>query len=84
MMQNVNDRTHQHAHSSRSRRASVVKEVSQTEHEGVSTRVLANYNHMHSLNIQYYEVVQIYRVEVAIVKADKVGVYPGTAGRLRE
>ncbi|HUS14454.1 MAG TPA: hypothetical protein VM536_05465, partial [Chloroflexia bacterium] len=47
MRQNVNDRTHQHAHSSRSRRASVVKEVSQTEHEGVSTRVLANYNHMH-------------------------------------
>ncbi len=30
MMQNVNDRTHQHAHSSRSRRASVVKEVSQS------------------------------------------------------
>ena len=76
MMQNVNDRTHQHAHSSRSRRASVVKEVSQTEHEGVSTRVLANYNHMHSLNIQYYEVVQIYRVEVAIVKADKVVFIP--------
>jgi len=49
MMQNVNDRTHQHAHSSRSRRASVVKEVSQSEHEGVSTRVIANYNHMHAL-----------------------------------
>lgn len=76
MMQNVNDRTHQHAHSSRSRRASVVKEVSQTEHEGVSTRVLANYNHMHALTIQYYEVVQIYRVEVAIVKADKVVFIP--------
>lgn len=76
MMQNVNDRTHQHAHSNRSRRASVVKEVSQTEHEGVSTRVLANYNHMHALTIQYYEVVQIYRVEVAIVKADKVVFIP--------
>lgn len=76
MMQNVNDRTHQHAHSNRSRRASVVKEVSQTEHEGISTRVLANYNHMHALTIQYYEVVQIYRVEVAIVKADKVVFIP--------
>jgi hypothetical protein len=76
MMQNVNDRTHQNAHSSRSRRASVVKEVSQTEHEGVSTRVLANYNHMHALTIQYYEVVQVYRVEVAIVKADKVVFIP--------
>ncbi|BBH18671.1 hypothetical protein Back11_00160 [Paenibacillus baekrokdamisoli] len=76
MMQNVKDRTHQNAHSSRSRRASVVKEVSQTEHEGVSTRVLANYNHMHALTIQYYEVVQIYRVEVAIAKADKVVFIP--------
>ena len=71
-MQNVNDRTHQHAHSSRSRRASVVKEVSQSEHEGVSTRVIANSNHMHALTIQYYEVVQIYRVEVALAKAERV------------
>jgi len=76
MMQNVNDRTHQHAHSSRSRRASVVKEVSQSEHEGVSTRVIANYNHMHALTVQYYEVVQVYRVEVSIVKADKVVFIP--------
>lgn len=72
MVQNVNDRTHQHAHSSRSRRASVIKEVAQSEHENVSTRVLANYNHMHALTIQYYEVVQIYRVEVALTKADRV------------
>lgn len=76
MMQNVNDTTHQQAHDSRSRRASVVKEVSQTEHEGVSTRVLANYNHMHALTIQYYEVVQVYRVEVALVKADRVVFIP--------
>lgn len=76
MMQNINDRTHQHAHSSRSRRASVVKEVSQSEHEQTSTRVLTNYNHMHALTIQYYEVVQIHRVEVALVRADKVVFVP--------
>ncbi|WP_176049196.1 hypothetical protein [Paraburkholderia kururiensis] len=76
MTQNVNDRTHQHAHDSRSRRASVVKEVSQSEHENVSTRVVANYNHMHALTVQYYEVVQVYRVEVAIVKADRVVFIP--------
>lgn len=76
MSQNINDRTHQHAHSNRSRRASVVKEVSQTEHEGVSTRVLANYNHMHALTIQYYEVVQVYRIEVAVAKADRVVFIP--------
>lgn len=76
MNQKINDRTHQHAHSSRSRRASVIKEVAQTEHENVSTRVLANYNHMHALTIQYYEVVQIYRVQVSIVKADRVVFIP--------
>jgi hypothetical protein len=37
-MQKINDRTHQYAHDSRNRRASVVKEVSQSEHENVSTR----------------------------------------------
>lgn len=76
MAQNINDRTHQHAHSNRSRRASVVKEVSQTEHEGVSTRVLANYNHMHALTVQYYEVVQVYRVEVSVARADRVVFIP--------
>lgn len=76
MMQDVNDRTHQHAHSSRSRRASVVKEVAQSEHEQVSTRVLTNYNHMHALTVQYYEVVQIYRVEVMLRRADRVVFIP--------
>lgn len=72
MSQNIADRTHQHAHSSRSRRASVVKEVAQSEHEGVSTRVLANYNHMHALTIQYYEVVQVHRVDVTLAKAERI------------
>ena len=76
MNQAINDRTHQHAHSNRSRRASVVKEVSQTEHENVSTRVLANYNHMHALTVQYYEVVQVYRIEVRVMRADRVVFIP--------
>ena len=76
MTQNVNDRTHQSAHSTRSKRASVVKEVSQSEHEQVSTRVLANYNHMHALTIQYYEVVQIYKTRVSVAKVDKVVFIP--------
>lgn len=76
MMQNVADSTHQNAHSSRSRRASVVKEVSQSEHESVSTRVITNYNHMHALTVQYYEVVQIYRVEVTLTQAERVVFIP--------
>lgn len=66
MEQRVNDRTEQHATSVRNRRASAVREVSQSEHEEVSTRIVANYNHMHALTVQYYEVVQIYRVSVQL------------------
>ena len=71
MTQNVADRTQQHANAARNRRATVVKEVSQSEHEQISTRVVANYNHMHALSVQYYEVVQIYRVAVALSRAEK-------------
>lgn len=71
MTQNVVDRTQQHANAARNRRATVVKEVSQDEHEAISTRVVANYNHMHALSVQYYEVVQIYRVAVALSRAEK-------------
>lgn len=72
MTQRVNDRTEQHATSVRNRRASAVREVSQTEHEEVSTRIVANYNHMHALTVQYYEVVQIYRVTVQLNKFVRV------------
>jgi hypothetical protein len=61
MSQNVSDTTHQAASSARNRFASVVRELSQSEHEQISTRVVVNYNHMHALTLQYYEVVQIYR-----------------------
>ncbi|GLU51675.1 hypothetical protein [Dyadobacter frigoris] len=71
MSKNINDKTEQHSNSARSRRASVVKEVSQSEHEQVSTRVVANYNHMHALTIQYYEVIQIYRTLVQLHKAER-------------
>jgi hypothetical protein len=71
MTQDVMDRTQQHANSVRNRRASIVREVSQEEHQSVSTRVVTNYNHMHALSIQYYEVVQIYRVEAGISDVEK-------------
>ena len=71
MSQRVNDRTEQHATSVRNRRASSVREVSESEHEDVSTRIVANYNHMHALSIQYYEVVQVYRVSVQLNKFER-------------
>lgn len=76
MQQRVNDRTEQHATSVRNRRASAVREVSQDESEEVSTRIVANYNHMHALTVQYYEVVQIYRVTVELNSFERVVFLP--------
>lgn len=76
MSQFVNDRTEQHATSVRNRRATAVREVSQAEHEQVSTRVVANYNHMHALTVQYYEVVQLYRVQSALHRIERAVFVP--------
>jgi len=70
--QNVRDRTQQHANSARTRRASVIREVSQSESERISTRTVTNYNHMHALTVQYYEMVQIYRTTTRIRDVEKV------------
>lgn len=72
MSQKVMDTTQQAASSARNRRASIVQEVSQQEHESVSTRIVANYNHMHALTIQYYEVVELYRVSVALNEVERL------------
>jgi hypothetical protein len=66
MTQNVADATHQAASSARNMFASVVRELSQSEHESMSTRVIANYNHMHAITVQYYEVVQVYRTVIGL------------------
>lgn len=71
MSQKVMDATQQAASSVRNRRASIVKEVSEQEHEQVSTRILANYNHMHALTVQYYEVVEVYRVRVELSEVER-------------
>lgn len=72
MTQNINDRTEQHSTHVRNRRATAVREVSETEHQEVSTRIVANYNHMHALTVQYYEVIQIYRVVAEVQTAERV------------
>ena len=69
--QQINDRSQQNASSVRNRRASIVREVSQTEHESVSTRVVTNYNHMHALTISYYEVVQAFRTTTQLEQAER-------------
>ena len=71
MTQGVTDSTQQNANSARTRRASIIKEVSQEEKETLTTRTVTNYNHMHAMSIQYYEVVQIYRTTTRVNKVDK-------------
>jgi hypothetical protein len=71
LAQDIVDRTHQASHLARNRRASIVREVSQKESESISTRTLTNYNHMHALTVEYYEVVQLYRTVVELSKADR-------------
>jgi hypothetical protein len=70
LAQNIVDRTHQASSLARSRWATIVKEVSQQESERVSTRAVTNYTHMHALTVQYWEVVQLYRVAVELTQVD--------------
>lgn len=76
MTQRAQDRTQQYASLSRGRRASIVSEVSVSEAERLSTRVVANYNHMHALSVLYFEVVQLYRVVTECVASEPVVYIP--------
>ena len=42
----------------------------------VSSRVITDYNHRHTLTVQYYEVLQACRVETAVVRCDRVVFVP--------
>jgi len=80
MAQNVMDRTQQHASSVRNKRASIVQEVWQEESETVTTRTVTNYNHMHALTVQYFEVVQLYAVTTDVAHVQRCLYVP--VGRL--
>lgn len=69
--QQITDRTHQASMATRDRWASVVREVSQQEHETLSTRSVTNFNHMHAMTVQYYEVVQLYRVVAELTRVQR-------------
>jgi hypothetical protein len=69
--QQISARTQQVATAARSRHMTVVRETSQKEREQVTTRVVTNYNHMHALSVQYYEVVQVYQVSTQPVLAER-------------
>lgn len=66
LSQNIQDTTQQTATAVRGQHASVISEVSQSQSERLSTRTVTNYNHMHAMTVQYYEVVQIYETQVRL------------------
>lgn len=66
MQQKIDSSTQQKSFSARNKRASVVTELTETESETITTRSVTNYNHMHALTMQYWQVVQIYRTEVQL------------------
>ncbi|MDJ0820414.1 MAG: hypothetical protein QNJ09_01220 [Paracoccaceae bacterium] len=68
----IHSLTSQAASSSRSRRAASIQETSQDENETASSRVLANYNHMHTLNVMYYDVVQKYHVRTRVKSYERL------------
>nr|MDJ0891819.1 hypothetical protein [Gammaproteobacteria bacterium] len=62
----LNQRTAERSQSLRSRRASVVREVTEAESETMNARILANYNRRHALNIEYFEVLQTYSLNTKL------------------
>ena len=77
-LDDINRRTAQMSQATRSRRATQIREVSESEHQSASTRVVANYNHMHALTIQYFEMLQCYQLTTRVVKAERCVYVPMT------
>ncbi len=62
--QNILDLTSQKSSSIRSLRSMVVVEGEQSEQGTITTFNITNYNHSHALTIQYFEILQRYRVQL--------------------
>lgn len=57
-LQSIDARSQQNSALARTKRAAIVSEVRESESESINTRMVVNQNHMHSLSVQYFEVVQ--------------------------
>lgn len=71
LQQNIQDATQQASSSMRNQRAATVSEINQAQSESLATRSVTNYNHMHALTVQYYEVVQLYETETHVESAER-------------
>ncbi|MGI5242118.1 hypothetical protein [Dactylosporangium sp. CA-139066] len=70
-LQSITARTQQNAALSRTRRAAIVSEVSESDSETINTRVVVNNNHMHAMSVQYYEVVQMWEATSRLERVER-------------
>ncbi|WP_089940024.1 papain-like cysteine protease family protein [Candidatus Entotheonella palauensis] len=66
-LQQLRERITQSASALRSQRATVVQSVRQGETHQVETEVVANHNHCHAITIEYFEVLQHFRIHQELV-----------------
>ena len=66
VVQNITDSTVQNSSNVRSVMSTVVVEDRQSGHQRAQTRNITNYNHSHALNMEYYEVLQTYRIKTGV------------------
>lgn len=70
-MNNLMDSVQQSASSVRSQRSTVIQTVRQGESFNVTTEVIANHNHCHSLTVQYFEVLRHFVIEQNLVEVSE-------------
>lgn len=73
---NVQQRTVATSQAVRSRRSTQVREVSEREQQTATTRVIANYNHMHALTMMFFEVIQVFKLSTRTIDAERVVFLP--------
>jgi hypothetical protein len=74
--QNIMDLTSQKASFVRSLRSTIVLEDTQAESATARTFNVTNYNHSHSLNLTYYEILQKYHVELRTERLEPFVIIP--------
>jgi hypothetical protein len=70
LRQTITETVNQKASAVRSLRSNIFVTDEQAEREKLQTRNITNYNHSHMLNLEYFEVLQRYRVELRLTEAE--------------
>jgi hypothetical protein len=70
-MQRISDLTQQQASSVRSQRSTVVQSFSQNETTRAETEIVANYNHCHSMSLEYFQVLRHFLVTQELVSVQE-------------